>query len=153
VRAGWVLAALLAMAVVLWFTVREDEYVGWQNLTGGNYVPLRHHLAALHCVLNDCPAAGAALEYLLVDVVGNTLLFIPVGLAFVGALPLAGRAARYLGAVLAAMLFSSAIEVAQLFMPSRATDVDDVLFNTAGAMLGALLALLWTAPTPRRRRT
>jgi VanZ family protein len=137
VRWLWAALAAVMVGVVLWVTVREDQYVTWQNLTGGNYVPLEHHLSALRCVLRGCPSADAARHYLIVDVVGNFLLFLPVGLTFAGASPGHSRWRRWLHAVAAACVLSTAIEAAQLLIPSRATDVDDVLFNTLGAMLGA----------------
>ena len=148
-RPAWVLAALVALAGVLWLTVREDDLVTWQNLTGANLVPLKHHLAALRCVLEDCPAADAARHYLMVDVVGNVLLFL--GFTFAGAAPVVGRGWRFLVGVAAAAVLSTGIEVVQLYLASRATDVDDVLFNTLGAMLGACLLAVVVGPRARRR--
>ena len=148
-RTAWRLAAALAVAVVLWFTLREDELVTWSHLTGRNLVPLRHHLAALRCVLDDCANAKAALHYLLVDVVGNVLLFVPVGLTLTGASRLRPRLARLAAATGWAALLSVAIEIVQLSMPTRASDVDDVLFNTLGALVGgmAMLPFLKRKPT------
>jgi glycopeptide antibiotics resistance protein len=141
------------VAVVLWLTLREDEYVQWSNLTGRNLVPLRHHLAAFRCWLDDCPAADAALQYLLIDVVGNLLLFVPLGLTFAAASTRASRWGRLAAATVSGALLSLLIEVVQLAMPSRASDVDDVLFNTVGAMLGGLVGVLVVAaPRARRRR-
>ncbi len=153
VRLLWAVAALLAVALVVGLTLREDELVGWQNLTGRNVVPLRHHLAALRCVLaDDCVHAAAAARYLLVDVVGNLLLFVPVGLTVAAAHPGRTRRRRFLVATAVALVLSAGIETAQLWMPSRASDVDDVLFNTTGAMLGAALGILVPRPRPRGRR-
>ena len=46
---------------------------------------------------------------------------------------------------------SVAIEIAQLWIPNRMADVDDVLLNVAGAMLGyALLSLGRLVSAPRR---
>jgi glycopeptide antibiotics resistance protein len=40
------------------------------------------------------------------------------------------------------------IELLQLLIPSRATDIDDVIFNSTGALLGGLLYLaVWRKPT------
>lgn len=142
VRPLWLLAAGLSVAVVLWLTLREDEYVQWSNLTGRNLVPLRHHLAAFRCWLNDCPAAEAALQYLLIDVVGNVLLFVPLGLTFAAASTRVSRWGRLAAATVSGALLSLLIEVMQLAMPSRASDVDDVLFNTLGALLGAVVGVL-----------
>ncbi len=150
-RPAWALAALAALAGVLWLTVREDDMVTWQNLTGANLVPLRHHLAALRCVLEDCAAADTARHYLMVDVVGNVLLFLPIGFTFAGAAPAVGRGRRFLVGVVAAALLSAGIEVVQLNLASRATDVDDVLFNTLGAMLGAWLLAVAVGPRAGRR--
>jgi glycopeptide antibiotics resistance protein len=152
VRPLWLLAAGLSVAVVLWLTLREDEYVQWSNLTGRNLVPLRHHLAAFRCWLDDCPAADAALQYLLIDVVGNVLLFIPLGLTFAAASTRASRWARLAAATASGALLSLLIEVVQLALPSRASDVDDVLFNTLGALLGAAVGVVVFGPRPRQRR-
>lgn len=153
VRPLWLLGAGLSVAVVMWLTLREDEYVQWSNLTGRNLVPLRHHLAAFDCWLHDCPAADAALQYLLVDVVGNLLLFVPLGLTFAAASTRAGAWSRLAAATASGMLLSVLIEVVQLAMPSRASDVDDVLFNTLGALLGAVLGVLAFGRRRRRRVT
>ena len=149
---AWGAAAVLAVAGVLWVTVREDQYVAWSNLTGMNLVPLEHHMAALRCVLRDCEGADAALHYLLLDVVGNFLLFMPMGLTTAAALPLRSRLGRLALTTLLAMLLSTAIEAIQLLMPSRATDVDDILFNTLGALTGALIALPLLYKRRRLRR-
>jgi glycopeptide antibiotics resistance protein len=64
---------------------------------------------------------------------GNLLLFLPLGLFGPVALPWLSRWWRVL---LVAFLFSASIEVAQLFVPDRSADVDDVMLNVTGALLG-----------------
>lgn len=46
----------------------------------------------------------------------------------------------YLEVAFLGLLFSAAIEFVQFFLPTRAADVNDVVWNGAGALLGALLA-------------
>ena len=149
-RPLWLVGAGVAAAAVLFLTLREDEYVTWENLTGVNLVPLRHHLAAYRCWLRDCDAAEVALRYLLVDVVGNVLLFVPLGLTLAAASTRATRWGRLAAATASAALLSVLIEVIQLAMPSRASDVDDVIFNTLGALVGAVVGAV--AFAGRRRR-
>jgi glycopeptide antibiotics resistance protein len=79
--------------------------------------------------------------------VGNVLLMLPIGLLGPLALPLLDRWWRV--ALLAATL-SSCIELAQLLVPDRSADVDDVLLNTLGALLGYALLRLLHLPGPRR---
>ena len=79
--------------------------------------------------------------------VGNVLLMLPIGLLGPLALPSLDRWWRV--ALLAATL-SSCIELAQLLVPDRSADVDDVLLNTLGALLGYALLRLLHLPGPRR---
>jgi glycopeptide antibiotics resistance protein len=65
-----------------------------------------------------------------VNIVGNVLLFAPLG----AALRLLGRRLRY--ATLAGCALSAAIELAQVAIPGRTTSTADVLCNTAGTALG-----------------
>jgi len=67
------------------------------------------------------------------QIVGNLLLLMPVGLLGPIGLPWLDRWWRVL---LAAFLLSLAIELAQLWIPDRAADVDDLLLNVVGAALG-----------------
>jgi len=65
--------------------------------------------------------------------VGNLLFLLPLGL--LGPIALPGLD-RWWHVVLVAAALSLAIEVAQLWIPDRAFDVDDLLLNVAGAGLG-----------------
>jgi hypothetical protein len=70
----------------------------------------------------------------LLGVAGNVVLFAPLGavLRFRG-LPLKK-------AVLAGVVFSTAIEITQLLVPGRTTSFDDVLLNALGFVLGHSVA-------------
>jgi glycopeptide antibiotics resistance protein len=68
--------------------------------------------------------------------IGNLLFLLPIGLVGPFALPALDRWWRML---LLAILISAAVEVAQLWIPDRSADVDDVMVNVAGAALGFLM--------------
>ncbi|WP_353942816.1 VanZ family protein [Streptomyces sp. HUAS MG91] len=76
--------------------------------------------------------------------IANAAMFVPLGI-------LASASARHPSALRTTLLcagLSPVIELAQLLMAEgRVVDVDDVLFNTAGALLGAALVTLWTRAT------
>lgn len=89
----------------------------------------------------------SAWTYLFVDVFGNVAVFVPFGAALATAVFLSRPPARrrgtvwrpWLGVTLTGLLLSLFIEITQLAIPSRVTDVDDVILNTLGTAAGALL--------------
>ncbi len=78
-------------------------------------------------------------SYFIVEVLGNIGMFIPIGFA----LPMLWKRYEKLWVTaltcLAASLF---IELVQLITPLRATDVDDLIMNTLGGIIGYLIYLL-----------
>jgi glycopeptide antibiotics resistance protein len=60
-------------------------------------------------------------------------LLFPLGLLGPIALPVLGRWWRL---ALVAILYSGTIEFTQIFIPDRSADVDDVIVNVTGALLG-----------------
>jgi VanZ family protein len=88
------------------------------------------------------------------DVAGNVVLFLPVGvlgwaLMRPSRLPMWLIAALVVGVGVA---FAFALQVAQLFVPSRDAAWSDVVWNAAGLLLGLLLAApLLRLPTARLR--
>jgi len=156
-RVWWVVVALLA-AGILWLTLMPTGLPGDPAAT--NLKPLEHHGRALQALL-DGPAhrtnREAIVRYLVGDVLGNVLLFVPLGLAVAGAVG-AGRppAARLAAAGGAGAVLSLAVEALQLLVPGRATDVDDVIFNTLGALVGGAVLLvaerLYRRGSRKRRR-
>lgn len=75
---------------------------------------------------------------------GNLALLLPLGLLGPIAFPALDGWWRI---ALVAVLYSVAIEVIQLAVPDRSADVDDVIVNVAGALLG--YAILKTARISR----
>jgi glycopeptide antibiotics resistance protein len=67
---------------------------------------------------------------------GNLALLLPLGL--LGPIALPGLD-RWWRVALVALLFSVAIELIQLLVPDRSADIDDVIVNVAGAVLGYLV--------------
>ncbi|WP_371749828.1 VanZ family protein [Streptomyces sp. NBC_01283] len=97
---------------------------------------------------------GSAADYMypserhmiLVLQVANAAMFVPLGL-FAHA---AARRPSPLGIVLGCLALSVVIEAVQLAMNAgRVVDVDDVIFNTVGGLVGCLLARVAWAATGR----
>ncbi len=90
---------------------------------------------------------------------GNVVLFMPLG-ACIAWLARGFSLVRILWAVTIGGMFSACIEIAQLTQ-ERMTDIDDVILNTSGALLGAIAMLTvivvvrlirWVGLSPAERR-
>ena len=72
----------------------------------------------------------------LINIIGNVTMFIPVGLIW----PLCFKKLDTVGkTVLAAAGFPLFIEITQLPFYDRCSDVDDLILNTAGIFIGAII--------------
>ncbi len=131
-RIGWAALAALTIAWVLWMALRPGRAADTLNLT-----PFHESLRAVRCLLNACPAASGSARLLFVNVLGNVAVFFPIGFSLAGALGPGSRARQVGGAIGLSAGLSLAIELTQLGIPGRATDVDDLVFNILGAALGA----------------
>lgn len=76
--------------------------------------------------------------------IANLLIFCPIGFF----LALLWRGNRCLRGLLAGFCTSFCVEFLQLFV-GRATDIDDLILNTLGSLLGGLLCLLFARMAPR----
>jgi VanZ family protein len=87
------------------------------------------------------PVSRDAVLAVLMPVIGNVLLFMPLGfLAFVGLdSPSRRRGVTYAITVVAAVVFATAMYLWQLTLPTRVTSLPDTLANGAGALAGAAL--------------
>ncbi len=132
VRRAWLVAAGLAVAAVLVLTLRPRELP-----TSVNLEPLEHHGRALRALVNGSSNGPLLLRYLATDVLGNLVLFAPFGLSVAGAAGGWRPVSRLVLVGGCALVLSVAIELIQLGVPGRASDVDDVIFNVAGAVVGA----------------
>jgi VanZ family protein len=149
-----VVAWLMVVAIIAWLmslTVRTSD-----QLTLGrvrfrdpsselNLRPFSNKVRPLQNL--ESPSAAlrrSARTYLFVDVLGNVAVFVPFGAALTTAAyltwPTRRRAWRMLLPVIGAgLVLSLLIEIAQMAIPSRVTDIDDVILNTFGTAVGALL--------------
>ena len=72
----------------------------------------------------------------IVNILGNIAMFIPVGIVW----PICFKKLNTLGkSILAGGCFSLFIEIAQLLFFDRCSDVDDLILNTTGVVIGALI--------------
>lgn len=78
----------------------------------------------------------------------NVAMFIPIGVFF---LLLLGRR-RWWFAFAITLCLTVGIELSQQALPTRVSDIRDVVANSAGALVGILAALLVTIPGARRAK-
>jgi len=67
-----------------------------------------------------------------VNIIGNIVMFMPLG--FIP--PLLWGKSKLINSAWLAFNISFCIEIVQLFLPHRATDIDDLILNTLGGIVG-----------------
>ena len=153
-RIGAWLSVLVITFWLLSLTLRSSDEIALGRIRISdpahelNLEPFSNKVVPLRNLLRSPSARSqrSARTYLFVDVLGNVAVFIPFGAALATATllqRLRGRRQRefwpwWLGVTAAGLLLSLFIEIAQLAIPSRVTDVDDVILNTLGTAAGAL---------------
>ena len=122
IRLWWLAVAVIA-AWLLWMTLRPQAQV----------------TADLTTITTPAAAQGISIPFL-IGFLGNIVVFIPLGAAAALALGSRPLKTRLLASTAIGMALSAAIELLQLAIPSRFSDFDDWLLNTAGACIGAVIA-------------
>jgi VanZ family protein len=74
-------------------------------------------------------------DWQLKDSILNIILFIPIGFLLFPILP---KRKKYIYVTLFGILFSSFIEFNQIFIPTRSPSFNDIVTNSAGALIGSL---------------
>ena len=127
------IVALTTQAVLPKFII---DFNGIHNIETGihklNLVPFRF----LVDIYNETIIKGD-IVFFLINIVGNTLLFVPLGFC----IPLLWNVS-YSKAMFIGFCYTLFIEVAQMFMP-RVSDVDDLILNSIGVAAGVLLHLVY----------
>jgi glycopeptide antibiotics resistance protein len=108
--------------------------------TGG--IDLRPNLTSLTCSTSQVPAGSRERGFCVRNARGNAALFFPLGLL----IPFVWKRIRFRKAMLIAVGVSISIEVAQYLSSAlgsyRAADINDVILNVFGAILGIALVIL-----------
>ena len=134
----------LTVAVALAYALILAAVVFWPTPVDGG-----HQREIAHVLAQPQSDGLRLLDYTGIETAANVLLFVPLGL--IAALHLSGRRAWL--AVLLGAVASASIETVQLLLlPQRHADPQDVLANTAGAAIGALLGVVLRRGLPARRR-
>lgn len=146
-REGALLLLFMFLSGLLFLTLTPPAGWSYQGPFQGtvNLIPLREGLRLFQFYYKN-----GMWTALLVNFLGNILMFIPIGL-FAGLL---SDRPRWWKGTLWAFGLSLFIEISQLFV-CRGTDVDDLILNTLGGLLGHWLFLLLRriAPGPASRCT
>lgn len=117
---------------------------------GRGAVVLRPSMAALTCSDATLPRESTARAFCLHNARGNVMLFFPLGIL----LPLLWPRLRFWRAMQVALALSVSIELLQYLSSAlgsyRSADVNDVILNVAGAVLGlTLMSVLRWRPSAR----
>ncbi len=131
-RWPWWLLVTATSGWLLWMTLNPLRRLPPRDL---NLIPLVEQEWALACLFNSgCAYHRGAFWFVFINLLGNIVVFVPLGFGLAGAL---GR--NRLGlAIGAGFAFSLMIELLQLAIPSRTTDIDDLIFNTLGTAIGVM---------------
>ena len=135
---------LLAVIIILFVTTIPNTK---QTKNRIGYIQLNplHQMSSLQCLISPCDISPRRVRSTLIDVLGNIILFLPFGVAACWVLKQRNwpNQSHILTAFAAGLLFSFGIETAQYWMPTRVTSLHDIILNSSGALVGALLLTLF----------
>jgi len=126
------LTSMVIVSVTVWMAGRS-----YQSFDPIPFDDLRY----LAKRLSERPISTHILAVLVVPMIANVLLFVPWGfLAFITFYTVDRPTLQtYVLTILFGLTFTLGIEAWQYFLPSRVADINDVIWNTSGTVLGALL--------------
>jgi len=127
---------LAAVTVTIVFVTVYATGKSYSKIDPVPFEDLRH----LSHRLEHRPVSTQVVAVIVMPIVANVLLFIPWGfLTFISLYNLERPTMQtYVLTILIGLSFSLAIEAWQYFLPTRVADVNDVIWNTTGATLGAI---------------
>lgn len=122
----------LIVAATLWMSGRS-----YSKVDPVPFEDIRH----LSHRIAERPVSTHLLAVMVIPIAANVLLFVPWGFLLFIALYSVRRPTlqTYVLTVLLGFTFTCGIEAWQYFLPSRVADVNDIIWNTIGALLGAIL--------------
>jgi glycopeptide antibiotics resistance protein len=126
------LVTLAIIAITVWMAGRSYE-----NFDPIPFSDLKHLVRRLAAR----PISTQLLAVIVMPVIANVLLFVPWGMLTFISLYNTERPTMqtYVLTILLGFSFSLGIEGWQYFLPSRVADINDVIWNTAGTVVGAFL--------------
>lgn len=131
-KLGWVITVIY-LIFLTYFLFFSDYFGRGSHAQEGyayNLIPfkeIRRYILYLHVV---------GIRSFCLNIVGNILGFMPMGFF----LPIISRRSRFwFNTALLCFLFSLCVETAQLVFKVGSFDVDDMILNTAGGILGYIL--------------
>ena len=136
---------LLYVAFLLYNTFEPFAILLQRQDQRANLVPLQGILKMIEnaSIFDD----EVTQRIVFINLAGNVLLFSPLGFA----IPLLEkRLNRILLAVLLGLAFSLVIELAQTFLIARVFDVDDLILNAMGTLIGFMVYALLNLASPFR---
>ncbi|MGN1205931.1 MAG: VanZ family protein [Eubacterium sp.] len=117
------------MILLIYFLFFSEEYGRTVHYTEYQYNLVLFHEISRYIKYREI----VGIEYFLINIVGNIVVFMPFGF-FVPNL----KKWDFLRVVIAGFFFSLAVETVQLVTKVGTFDVDDLLLNTIGVMLGCI---------------
>lgn len=136
-REAILLLVYICIAVVVRFTFCPFQKVDGQiqplNFDVNRILPIRVNLKPF-VLLFDYPTKKEAL----LNLIGNTTMFIPLGIVWPSVFK---RLNTHFKVIAAGAGVSLAIELIQLLFFERATDIDDLILNLTGFVIGYLIYL------------
>lgn len=134
---------ILLLLIVTVLIVLATVWMSGKSYSKVDPLPFDDILHLSHRIARH-PVSTHILAVIIVPIIVNVLLFVPWGFLMFIALYTADRPTlqTYVLTVLLGFTFTCAIEGWQYFLPSRVADVNDIIWNTTGALLGAILGHL-----------
>jgi glycopeptide antibiotics resistance protein len=131
----WMMALIASVIIILYLTLSPGAVK-----KGINLIPFKDNAMFIKAFFGRGKMSRQALpRWVYLNLFGNCVLFMPFGFFLMGFLEHSSSRFSYGVVVLSGCLLSLGIEALQLFVPTRATDIDDVIFNTVSTCLGVLV--------------
>ena len=144
------IAFLVYAAVMLWLLfgqrIGEEGISVYFGISGENLNLMPFKTVKLYLWLLQNSTNEALMRHAVINLVGNVVLFIPLGW-FLPSIWVRFRG--FFKTVLAVLLLISAVEIVQYFTRLGSCDIDDLILNLTGALAGFAL---WKTGTYRRSK-